>query len=741
MVKKDRSKLVNRFNTCVLIFFLVLGGVAFGAEVIVDNDGGSPGYIETGSWITSGSTGYAGGTYRFANAGESHTATWTADLPESGAYEIQLWYREGSNRTTSTQYNFSHTGGPETVYVDQTVTGQAWFSLGEYTFNAGSNSITLNASGSSGGSVVIADAIRFITPVGSEIAPGVFHTVHTLAGPLVVHVVEFDLDDPDYTIEMGFPQGKRNYSSREGTSQIVTHYDTVDDDVIAAINCGYFGSGIDIIGPLASGGNLIGLPTNTWETCILQESAEGWMDRNLPSATGTLTFDGGSTQGINLLNVARTADSLVLYTPVWDATTGTTTQGVEVIVENVSFPMRPDKQVVGEVTAIYTGTGSLDNAIPAGGMVLSAAGTAATTLQANVTVGDVLAVRFDMSPGTVINTRLMTAGAGWLVEGGVPNTSAWAYFSFSTELHPRTVLAWNGTKHWFVTFDGRQAGYSIGADFEDMADFLIGTLGADQAINLDGGGSTTMVINGSIVNQPSDSGGERSVGNALMLVQRDSASTLPLSDDFTFVGRSLPWDDKFTYSSVVSFSPAAPGGDGYVMEVMDPAGGYESTSAGSPGDVDYAVEAYIYCDYRPGLAGDGYERVGIFARDDGNSNFDTTSYSGGNCYALTFDTDDGQIQACVIVDGVITNFLAGSPVYETSDDWRHFRIECFDNNIRFLLDGLELIEVYDTSHTNGRAGVGYHDYFATNSNMAGTHVESFQIEALTTEVEGWWQLY
>jgi exopolysaccharide biosynthesis protein len=38
------------------------------------------------------------------------------------------------------------------------------------------------------------------------------------------------------------------------------------------------------------------------------------------------------------------------------------------------------------------------------------------------------------------------------------------------------------------------------------------------AINLDGGGSTTMVVGGRVVNQPSDTAGERPVGDALLLL-------------------------------------------------------------------------------------------------------------------------------------------------------------------------------------------------------------------------------
>lgn len=44
-------------------------------------------------------------------------------------------------------------------------------------------------------------------------------------------------------------------------------------------------------------------------------------------------------------------------------------------------------------------------------------------------------------------------------------------------------------------------------------------VGVYEGLNLDGGGSTTMVIDGRVVNHPSDPGGERAVGNALLVVQ------------------------------------------------------------------------------------------------------------------------------------------------------------------------------------------------------------------------------
>jgi exopolysaccharide biosynthesis protein len=55
-------------------------------------------------------------------------------------------------------------------------------------------------------------------------------------------------------------------------------------------------------------------------------------------------------------------------------------------------------------------------------------------------------------------------------------------------------------------------------NFQEMAEFLL-SIGAWNAVNLDGGGSTTMVINGKVVNSPSDKTGERPVANILIVVK------------------------------------------------------------------------------------------------------------------------------------------------------------------------------------------------------------------------------
>ena len=91
---------------------------------------------------------------------------------------------------------------------------------------------------------------------------------------------------------------------------------------------------------------------------------------------------------------------------------------------------------------------------------------------------------------------------------------------FTVKRHPRTAA---GTRRdgtiVLVTVDGRQPKISVGMAVDELASLML-ELGCTDAINLDGGGSTTMVVRGRVVNSPSDAAGERPVSDALLAFAR-----------------------------------------------------------------------------------------------------------------------------------------------------------------------------------------------------------------------------
>ena len=96
--------------------------------------------------------------------------------------------------------------------------------------------------------------------------------------------------------------------------------------------------------------------------------------------------------------------------------------------------------------------------------------------------------------------------------------------SFSTTKHPRTAIGFSKDKSivYLATVDGRQPAISIGHSLVELAQYMK-ELGAWDAMNLDGGGSTTMWVRGEIVNKPSDATGPRTVTNALLLASSAAA--------------------------------------------------------------------------------------------------------------------------------------------------------------------------------------------------------------------------
>ena len=77
----------------------------------------------------------------------------------------------------------------------------------------------------------------------------------------------------------------------------------------------------------------------------------------------------------------------------------------------------------------------------------------------------------------------------------------------------------DGTSIWLVAVDGRQPLLSLGMSFRELQG-LASRLGLRSALNLDGGGSTTMVIRGAVVNHPSDQTGPRKVSDAVVVQSR-----------------------------------------------------------------------------------------------------------------------------------------------------------------------------------------------------------------------------
>lgn len=214
---------------------------------------------------------------------------------------------------------------------------------------------------------------------------------------------------------------------------------------------------------------------------------------------------------ISGINRERQADELIIFTPEFHLTTLTAKDGIEVTVVN------------GKVTQIWREKGS--SRIPANGFVLSAAGKARDEIK-TLKIGDRVSIESESLPNDFGMKTIedVISGVPQLIKNGKIDIT-WqeerSSKSFVETRHPRTAVAkLRDGKFLMITIDGRSES-SGGIGLPHLAQLLL-EFGATDAMNLDGGGSTTMFLDGKIVNKPSDKEGERKVGDAILVFPRAS---------------------------------------------------------------------------------------------------------------------------------------------------------------------------------------------------------------------------
>lgn len=147
----------------------------------------------------------------------------------------------------------------------------------------------------------------------------------------------------------------------------------------------------------------------------------------------------------------------------------------------------------------------------------------------DISPGDTLALFSNLNPSKKPVKEALGGGPRLVRDGkvSVEFQAEGLSSAFAQDRHPRTALGYSKNERilFLITVDGRQPGYSVGMRLSELAlfmsneigDFMISGENVYQGLNLDGGGSTTMVVGGSVVNAPSDQTGERSVANAFLV--------------------------------------------------------------------------------------------------------------------------------------------------------------------------------------------------------------------------------
>ncbi len=170
--------------------------------------------------------------------------------------------------------------------------------------------------------------------------------------------------------------------------------------------------------------------------------------------------------------------------------------------------------------------------VPAAGALLQGTGDGGRWLRQHARPGMRVVVRQELrtegSPLALTPGLGIVNGGPQLVQGGRTDIEAYEegfvhpddpgfYWAFGVRRNPRTLAGvTSGGELLLVTCEGRAPGFSVGLSFVEEAR-VMRALGARDAVNLDGGGSTAMVIGDRLVTRPSDTTGERPVGDAIVL--------------------------------------------------------------------------------------------------------------------------------------------------------------------------------------------------------------------------------
>ena len=269
----------------------------------------------------------------------------------------------------------------------------------------------------------------------------------------------------------------------------------------AAINGGFFEmSGTfrgESVGALKIDGEWVSEPEQGRAVVgfrTVDEKIETYIDRIV--LRQELVLPSGDTLPIDGMNRNRGRNELVIYRPHFHIVTLAMPDGVEVVVRN------------SEVISIHNGQGS--SRIPADGYILSASGKKQRDLLDRIKQGDAVKIRETVIPERAGDSTLWSSfahiiGGGPLLlrDGVAPSKQAYAREGFDQAFHsfwhPRTAVGKkaDGTL-LFVTITAAEAGVRRGVMLPRLSELFL-EWGATDALNLDGGNSSMLVIQGKVV--------------------------------------------------------------------------------------------------------------------------------------------------------------------------------------------------------------------------------------------------
>jgi Phosphodiester glycosidase len=345
--------------------------------------------------------------------------------------------------------------------------------------------------------------------IKTKVAPGVWHTnMRDASGPFRMHILSIKLSKPstlDTVLATDVLPGRETTSSMAARS-----------NAIAAVNGSYSHESGRPVYAFARDGYLDQTPFS-WGRNFAPISGEAGAYFGHPEVTTWLTDDAtGAVHTIERVNAGPPLDDeLALFTPsgAWEERPPQFACSARLIpIETPKVFPEPGVGAIHVVDEVVCRKWRLGRQ---GGVVVSTPMLGARAPEISTLVpGQQLTLGW--SP-TWLGVKDMVGGNPTLIEDGLIQ---WQSVIGNTAFHnrnPRTGIGLTPDgRVLLVTVDGRQPGYSVGMTLRKFATFFK-SLGAQWAINMDGGGSSTFVLKGRIRNRPSD-GPERAVSSSVVLL-------------------------------------------------------------------------------------------------------------------------------------------------------------------------------------------------------------------------------
>lgn len=290
---------------------------------------------------------------------------------------------------------------------------------------------------------------------------------------------------------------------------------------VAAINAGFFLPNGDPTGVLQIDGQLVSDSARPrGAVAVSRDANKTTLTFDIVTVRATLkleTAEGPVSVPIAGVDTVRQRGKLMLFTPLYHLHTDTAARGIEWVLDGSPLTVRERRVDAGSTP------------IPRSGFVLSYGGLEPPGPLGELDAGAVVRIEreYVSRHGTPADlwarATHVIGGAGLLIREGRA-VEGWQdediRAGFDTERHPRTMIGVDrsGTI-WLVTVDGRNPSFSLGMTFRELQR-LASRLELRDALNLDGGGSTTMVVRGQVVNHPSDTAGPRKVSDSILVFAR-----------------------------------------------------------------------------------------------------------------------------------------------------------------------------------------------------------------------------